>query len=221
MKRITVAFLLVVILAIAALAADTTEGQAASVTNWDPSGQAMPVGNLPGWHQVFADNFAGDYYPVGSFTGCQHTKCKGTPSLPWGAVPDGRPDTSGHCRYYPSKTVSIQGGVLKIHMFTNSAGVCMDASLYPRRFTPLTYGRYSVRFRSAAVPGYKGVFILWPTDNTSGELDFPESNLNKTFQAAIHPVAGSHFHNSGSPLPPPGPPGIRRPSSGHLIDSPS
>ena len=24
----------------------------------DPSGQSMPVGDLPGWHQIFTDNFA-------------------------------------------------------------------------------------------------------------------------------------------------------------------
>jgi hypothetical protein len=85
LKRSTVAFFVVVILAIAVLAADTTEGHAVTVTNWDPSGQAMPVGNLPGWHQIFADNFGGDSYPTGSLTGCKPLRCKGAPSLPWGA----------------------------------------------------------------------------------------------------------------------------------------
>jgi hypothetical protein len=192
-RRITVVVVLAVVVVIAGVVITTTQGHAAPATNWDPSAQAMPVGNLPGWHQIFADNFAGDSYPVGSITGCKPLRCQGAPSLPWGAVPDGRPDTSRHCEYYPSKTVSILAGVLNIHMFTNSAGVCMDASLYPMNYTPMTYGRYSVRFRSDDVPGYKGVFFLWPTDNTSGEVDFPEANLNNPFQANVHPVAGSHF----------------------------
>ena len=41
----------------------------ATTTNWDPSGQAMPVGDLPGWHQIFADNFANDSYARGTLTG--------------------------------------------------------------------------------------------------------------------------------------------------------
>src|SRR5690242_12804522 len=32
----------------------------------DPSGQPMPVGDLPGWHQIFTDNFAANV-PLGSF----------------------------------------------------------------------------------------------------------------------------------------------------------
>jgi len=159
-----------------------------------PSGQPMPVGNLPGWHQVFADDFASDSFPLGSFTGCQTTGCAGTPSLRWGAVPDGHPDTSGHCQYYPSRTVSIAGGVLDVFLHTDRSGVCMDASLYPRDAAPMTFGRYSVRFRADAVPGYKGIVFLWPVDHVHGEIDFPEANLDAPIHGFLHPLAGRQQH---------------------------
>ena len=199
MRRIIVIVVVAVTAIVTGVVIITNQGQAAPVANWDPSGQAMPIGDLPGWHQIFADNFAGDSYPVGSLTRCGLHGCKGDPSLTWGAVPDGHLDTSGHCAYEPTQTVSILGGVLNIHVFTDAAGVCMDASLYPMQDTPLTYGRYSVRFRSDVVPGYKGVFFLWPADKTSGEVDFPEANLNQPLHAFVHPVAGSQANQQWFP----------------------
>jgi hypothetical protein len=168
----------------------TKSSTTTAATDWDPSGQAMPRGNLPGWHQVFADNFAHDSYPLGSLSGCTiRARCEGTPMLDWGAVEDGHPDTSGHCEYFPSQTVSISGGILRIYMHTDSKGVCMDASLYPLAGY-LKYGRYSVRFRSQVVPGYKGVFLLWPRDDVDGEIDLPDANLNAPLKGYLHTRSG-------------------------------
>lgn len=187
MKRI-ISLLLGVVVVTTSLATAATSDRMAT-TDWDPSGQAMPRGNLPGWHQIFADNFANDSYPRGSFRGCTiRARCQGTPKLDWGAVNDGHPDTSGHCRYLPSQTASISGGVLDVYMHT-SKGVCMDASLYPLTGY-LTYGMYSVRFRSQAVDGYKGVFLLWPRNQIDGEIDFPEANLNMPLKGFLHTRAG-------------------------------
>jgi Fibronectin type III domain/Glycosyl hydrolases family 16 len=155
----------------------------------DPSGQPMPVGDLPGWHQIFADNFANDSYPLGSFTGCRQTGCAGTPGLPWGAVSDGHPDTSGNCAYDPSKTLSITGGLMNIALHTDPDGTCMDASVYPLA-PAVNYGMYSVRFRSDTVLGYKGVFLLWPVNQASGEVDFPEANLENAIHGFLHTYAG-------------------------------
>ncbi len=163
---------------------------ASAAISADPSGQPMPVGDLPGWHQVFADNFANDNYPLGSFTGCHMTGCSGTPAVPWGAVEDGHPDTSGNCEYYPLKTWSITGGLMNIFLHTDPDGVCMDASLYPL-VAPMTYGMYSIRFRADAVLGYKGVFFLWPVNGVSGEIDFPEANLQNPIHGFLHPIAGA------------------------------
>jgi hypothetical protein len=199
MRRLTILGAAIVFLAVFCMTGSATRSSAvstprssstsASATNWNPSGQAMPTGDIPGWHQVFADDFANDSYPLGSFTGCTMNGCSGTPSVPWGAVPDGHPDTSGHCVYEPSKTVSIAGGVMNIFLHTDPNGTCMDSSLYP--LAPnLRYGMYSVRFRADAVTGYKGVFLLWPVDHVHGEIDFPEANLDAPLHGFLHTVAG-------------------------------
>jgi Glycosyl hydrolases family 16 len=192
-RRIAIALLVVASTTVVGVSSPPSVAGAA--TNWDPSGQAMPVGNLPGWHQIFADNFANDSVARGSFTGCNIHGCTGAPSVPWGAIPDGHPDTSGHCQYYPSQTVSILKGVLDINMHTVSDGLCMDASLYPL-VPSQTYGMYQVRFRSANVPGYKGVYLLWPVDKTSGEIDFPEANLDAPLKGFLHTIAGGSQQQS-------------------------
>jgi hypothetical protein len=192
-RRIGIALL--VVASTTVIGVSSPPGVAGATTNWDPSGEAMPVGNIPGWDQVFADNFARDSVPRGSFTGCNIHGCTGAPSVPWGATDDGHPDTSGHCQYYPSQTVSILNGVLDIYLHTASDGLCMDASLYP--LVPnLKYGMYKVRFRSAAVAGYKGVYFLWPVNKTSGEIDFPEANLDAPLKGFLHTVAGGSQQQS-------------------------
>jgi hypothetical protein len=181
--------LLLVVPAIATVAPHHAPS-AGAAGNIDPSGQAMPVGDIPGWHQVFADNFANDSYPLGSFTGCKLTRCAGAPNVPWGAVPDGHPDTSRNCQYFPSKTLSITNGVMNIFMHTEPTGMCMDASVYPLVPAPLQFGMYSIRFRSDVVAGYKGIAFLWPMDHVHGEIDFPEANLDAPIHGFLHTIAG-------------------------------
>jgi hypothetical protein len=161
----------------------------AASTNSDPSGVPMPVGNLPGWQQVYAENFANVDYPVGSFTNCNGTRCAGTPGFPMGASPDGTPDTSGNCEYYPSQTVSVSGGLLNINLHTASDGVCMGANLFPA-MPALTYEMYTVEFRADPVAGYKEVDFLWPVNGVTGEIDFPENHLDSTITGSLHVVAG-------------------------------
>jgi hypothetical protein len=178
-----------------ALVAGPTEATNAATsttgTNWDPGGQPMPTGNLPGWHQVFADNFADQSYPVGSFTGCtlfEDKPCAGTPSVPLAANPDGWSDPSTHCEFFPSKTASVAGGILNIFLHTQG-GKCLGANFQPV-LSPMLYGRYSIRFRADAVPGYKMVASFWPTNNTNGEIDFPEGDLTSAMHGALHRIAG-------------------------------
>lgn len=166
----------------------------APVIATDPSGQPMPIGNLPGWRQVFASDFANETYPVGSFTTCSHDGCAGTPTVPWGAAADGTLDTSGHCEYYPSQTLSVSGGIMNVFIHTASDGVCMTDDLHP--VIPgypdgMTYGMYTIRFRAAAIPGYKLVDLFWPVNEQSGEIDFPEDqDLGAPMMAFFHQIAG-------------------------------
>jgi hypothetical protein len=168
-----------------------------------PSGQAMPIGDLPGWHQVFADDFSADpSVPVGRFSRCTHARslmrsnCWRLPAsvrAKWWAYPDGWKDTRGNGVYSPSKVVSIQNGVLNYYIHSVN-GVHMVAALEPKipggvSNGGLKYGRYVVRFRAARLPGYKIAWLLWPDSGVwpqDGEIDFPEGNLNGDFYAFMH-----------------------------------
>jgi beta-glucanase (GH16 family) len=54
------------------------------------------------------------------------------------------------------------------------------ASAVPFGYQGQTYGRYSIRFRSDYLPGYKVAFMLWPSSGNwnEGEIDWPEGILN-------------------------------------------
>ena len=162
----------------------------------DPSGQAMPVGNLPGWTQVFADNFT-ENVPVGSFPAAVSGK--------WTAYPDGWPDTSGNGTYEPSKVVSIGHGVMDLYLHTEN-GVHMVSA--PEPVIPgapggeggLLYGRYAMRFRAEQVPGYKTAWLLWPDSENwaDGEIDFPEGDLTGTISAFLHHKGDPHAQDGYS-----------------------
>src|SRR3978361_375707 len=49
-----------------AAATATAATATAATATAAPSGEAMPVGNLPGWKQIFSDDFATDV-PLGQF----------------------------------------------------------------------------------------------------------------------------------------------------------
>src|SRR5207245_2889251 len=79
----------------------TTHSTVVTVDNANagPSGEPMPVGDIPGWHQVFADDFNAEAKaPLGSFSGCVDgpnlisSTCSGLPAsvgAKWWAYPDG------------------------------------------------------------------------------------------------------------------------------------
>ena len=145
-----------------------------------PSGEAMPVGDLAGWRQVFTDDFTTDV-PLGSFPKAVTTK--------WGVYVDGQKDTSRHGTYFPSKVVSVAGGLLNEYIHTEN-GVHMVASIVPRiPSKSLLYGRYAIRFRSDVIANYKSTGLLWPDSNVwprDGEIDWPEANLNGPVMAYMH-----------------------------------
>lgn len=168
-----------------------------------PSGR-MPRGNIPGWRQVFADDFTTDV-PLGGFSGCQPastlqaSQCSGLPSqvaAKWFAYPDGWPDTSRHGNYYPSKVLSIHNGVLDYWIHTEN-GTHMVAAPEPKLSGAANgqlYGRYVVRFRSDLLPGYKTAWLLWPDSEvwpSQGEIDFPEGNLDSGINAFMHHMGAS------------------------------
>ena len=159
-------------------------------TGVDPSGQAAPRGDLPGWRQIFVDDFSQNV-PLGSFPAAV--------SDTWGAYPYPWRDTSRNGYYHPQKVVSIGGGLMDMWIHSEVVDGSMKhlvAAPQPRIHGPGTpaaqgqlYGRYAVRFRSDALRGYKTAWLLWPDSEVwprDGEIDFPEGDLDSTICAFMH-----------------------------------
>lgn len=154
-----------------------------------PSGQPMPVGDLPGWTQIFTEDFRQDI-PLGAFPE--------TVSAKWWAYPYPWPDTSHNGRYDPHRTLSAKDGILNIHIHTENGEHLVAAPVpSPQMATPkrgLLYGRYAIRFRADPLPGYKTAWLLWPDSEawpSDGEIDFPEGNLNSTISGFVHHQDGT------------------------------
>lgn len=154
------------------------------MTSTSASGEPIPVGDLPQWRHIFADDFTTDV-PLGSFPSAVSDK--------WTAYPDGWKDTSKKGTYSPSKVVSIDDGKMNLNLHTEGGTVMVAA---PVPMLPgidgtkyRLYGRYAVRFRADAVAGYKTAWLLWPQSAVwprDGEIDFPEGNLDRSICAFMH-----------------------------------
>lgn len=142
---------------------------------------AAPIGDLNGWHEVFADDFT-------------------TAEPNWPGVYAGRwseyhgvRDTTGHGDY-TAKSISVHNGLLDLHLHTVN-GRPQVAAPYPLPQGPgglrgLKYGRFVVRFRSDNLYGYKTAWLLWPDDNNCqhGEIDWPEGELSGVMWGYVHKV---------------------------------
>ena len=130
----------------------------------------MPVGNLTGWNQVLAEDFTTSV-ALGSFTSSTYR----SKLFPYTGT-----DTFGHGRYDATKVNSVSGGALNFYLHKESSQPYVSSLVLmnPTTSWGQTYGRYSVRFRSDDIPGYKMAFMLWPdSDNWGeGEIDFPEAS---------------------------------------------
>lgn len=165
------------------------------------SGECAP-GDLPGWQQVFMDDFATNV-PVGGFSNCDAYwhQCFGLPAdvrAKWFAYPDGWKDSKGTGTYTPSKVMSIQNGLMNLYLHSEN-GVRMVAAPEPiiaggvGSQGGLLYGRYAIRFRADLLAGYETAFMLWPDSEVwprDGEIDFPEGDLAgsqwSTMYAYVH-----------------------------------
>jgi beta-glucanase (GH16 family) len=155
-----------------------------------PSGEPMPVGDLAGWRQIFADDFVTDV-ALGDFPDAVSER--------WSAYADGWTDTSGNGTYDPSQVISIHGGVMDLFLHT-AGGVHLVSAPVPKlpgavgSGGGLLYGRYAIRFRADPVAGYKTAWLLWPDSEDwpqDGEIDFPEGDLDGTISAFMHWQGGT------------------------------
>lgn len=155
------------------------------------SGECLPVGDLPGWRQVFVDDF-GSSVPLGGFSGCvaSSRQCSGLPAdvrAKWFAYPDGWKD-SYVGTYMPSRVMSVQGGLMNLYLHSENGSrlVAAPEPIVAGSVGPeggQLYGRYAIRFRADQLAGYKTSWMLWPDSEVwprDGEIDFPEGDLAGT-----------------------------------------
>jgi hypothetical protein len=165
----------------------------------DPSGLAMPVGNVPGWQQAFTDDFT-ENVPVGEFPAEVSNK--------WGDYLDGWPDSTHIGTYEPTKVVSIHDGMMNLFLHT-ADGIHMVAAPLPKipgatgTAGGTVYGMYEIRFKAQQVAGYKTSWLLWPDSNNQaqGEIDFPEGFLEGNIRAYMHYVGPNPKAQDAYPTP--------------------
>jgi hypothetical protein len=157
----------------------------------NPSGVRMPVGNLRGWRQVFAEDFTKPA-PLGSFANrCSPDKVvyTGSSGTKWVEYPNCYHDTRhvGSGGYDGRHVLSVHDGVLDywLHAVKGKAVAANPSPLIGRRSGYQTYGRFSARMRvdSHHLRDYYIAWLLWPRDNSAwqcAESDFPEGPLAGT-----------------------------------------
>jgi hypothetical protein len=173
-----------------------------SPASLSPSGQAMPVGNLPGWRQVFAEDFTANA-PTGSWAASCATDPNaankivytGATGTQWRTYPDCYLDTYQKRPYRSDQVLSVHDGVLDFHL-RNVDGQPAGANPSPVINAATgsqyqTYGRYSARFRvdTTALSEYHIAWLLWPENDADwecAESDFPESSLSSATVSAFH-----------------------------------
>lgn len=166
----------------------------------DPSGAAMPVGNIPGWNQTCAEGFTKNT-ATGSWGTSDASKVvyTGDNSCKWTVYPDGwsSTNTNGGVGYCPKQVLSVHDSVLDFNLAPINGHACganpsplLGASQYQN------YGMYSIRLRTDHVSGYHDALLLWPQNDgdwQSAESDFPEMDLTDATVSAY-----AHYGGSGS-----------------------
>jgi hypothetical protein len=171
-----------------------------------PSGEAVPIGDLPGWKQTFVDDFTKDA-PLGSWgtSDSQKVVYTGDHGGKWQEYPDGWSSTytGGTSGYEPAQVLSVHDGVLDFHLHpvnghpagANPSPQGTGSSQYQ------TYGRYTARFKvDSGLSDYYAAWLLWPSgdgNGSSAESDFPEGHLTSSVGGFAHYGGGSQDEISG------------------------
>jgi beta-glucanase (GH16 family) len=135
--------------------------------------ERMPVGDIPGWRQVFADDFSGTMINTNRWS-------------VYSGQPGGDP-----AAWFDPRHVAVSDGMLVISGYRDGAdgGKWATGGVSSAPGLVQTYGKYLVRFRMDPGTGIGHALLLVPADGSwPPEVDFSESNgsgANKTL-ATLH-----------------------------------
>lgn len=150
--------LIIALLGISGAALAAAPGRSPSKTS--PSGQAMPGGDIAGWHQTFADDFTGTTLNTSNWS-------------PYYGQPAG--DRAG---WFAPSHVIVSGGLLTLKGYKDAAaksGVFVTGGIGMLSPHAQTYGKYLVRMRIDKGDGLSAIALLWPKGNVwPPEIDFYE-----------------------------------------------
>ena len=117
----------------------------------------MPRGDLPGWHQVLADDFGG------------HRIYSAHWSLYTG------PDHANPNTHWRKQNAVVGGGSVDLAAYYDAAShEWTSAGMTSSNAVVQTYGMYLIRARSDRAAGIPFVALLWPTTGWPPEIDFME-----------------------------------------------
>jgi hypothetical protein len=185
-------------------------------TRRNTGGVAMPVGDLSGWTQIYAQDFTTPI-ALGNWESQAPALYGGQPGLGWYDGPDtfenAHPGEGGF--YNANKTLSVTtaanaNGVLDVYMHSESAagGAPTSTDYTPYSaivvvvnffgaddWTGQTYGKFEWRTRAdTSADGWKIATMLWPDPGPweEGEVDYPEGNFRENdFALFCHASDGS------------------------------
>lgn len=151
--------------------ASVDSGSAAADTA--PSGVDMPRGDIPGWHQTYAEDFTDAHLADRWYL--------------YSGQPGGDP-----LGWWDPSHVTAAGGVLTVagrRESTPNGDLYVTGGLSNAKTFSQTYGRFAVRFRMDKGYGLAYALLLWPTNNEwPPEIDILEDNAQNrdTASATLH-----------------------------------
>jgi len=166
--------LLCIIALLSVASASLVLGTTAAPSILSPSGQAIPMGDIPGWHQVFADDFNGTTLDTSN----------------WGAY-SGQPGSDPAGWWDPSHVI-VSGGLLTLKGYKDAAakpGVFVTGGIGMNGTHAQTYGKYLVRMRVDKGDGISAIALLWPQAHLwPPEVDFFEDGggARTSMSATLH-----------------------------------
>jgi hypothetical protein len=174
---------------------DTISVVAATVSTSPDILTTAPVGNLPGWTHIFADDFTRDA-ALGTWANpSDPTKVVyvGSGGQRWLTYPQTFTDTYQHRPYRSDQVLSVSNGALDffLHNVDGKPAGANPSPVLPDGTPYQTYGRYSARLKvdTPTLSEYHIAFLLWPKSEqwpNDGEIDFPEGALSSTSHAYAH-----------------------------------